>query len=176
MSDPLPLPADETEIELFSDREVLRMALKPFDRRVLVVLALRAARRVAVFVALRQATTEAIAAGLSGASQEALYTFADTVSHYASSAALESMDAADEASWAADFAANAPRFTDPAVWKAVSIDLWRLYKLSTLPKEPPPTGWDDPRLGPLWPDGVPEWHLKAEQELRDLQAKLAQKS
>lgn len=176
MPEPLPLPADESEIELYSDREVLRMALKPLDRPMLVALVLRAAKRVGVFVALRVATTEAIAAGLSGASQESLYTFADTVSHYASSSALESMDAADEASWAADFAANAPRFTDGAVWKAVSIDLWRLYQLTTLRNSPPLTGWDDARLGPLWPDGVPEWHLKAEQDLRELQAKLARKS
>lgn len=169
----LPLPADAADVELFTDREVLHMALKSLDRRSLVVLALRAAKRVSVYIELRVATTEAVAAGLSGAAQESLYTFADTVSHYASSSALEGMDAAGEASWAADFAANAPRFTDPVVWKAVSLDVWRLYKLATLGGVPPLTGWDDPRLGPLWPDGAPEWHQAAERETRALRERLA---
>lgn len=168
---PEPIAADEADVELFADREALRAALKPLGRQALVVLAVRAAKRVAVFVALRGAATEAAAAGLSGVDQEALYTFADTVSHYASAAAMESADGADEAAWAADFASTAPRFTDPAVWKAVSFDLHRLYKLHA--QRAAPTGWDDPRLGPLWPDGLPEWHARAERELRDLQQRLA---
>ena len=168
-----PIEVNAADVELYADREVLRMALKSLDRRALVVLALRAAKRVSVFIDLRVATTEAVAAGLSGTSQESLYTFADTVSHYAASAALDGMDAAGEASWAADFAANAPRFTDPVVWKATSLDLWRLYHLTTLTGGPPLTGWDDPRLGPLWPDGVPEWHTAAEREVRDLRERLA---
>ena len=59
------------------------------------------------------------------------------------------------------------------VWKATSFDFARLKKFTAEGTTPPLIGWDDPRLGPLWPDGVPEWHKKAEQELRELKEKLA---
>jgi hypothetical protein len=34
-------------------------------------------------------------------------------------------------------------------------------------------GWDDPRLGPLWPDGPVEWASALEQQLREWKQKLA---
>jgi hypothetical protein len=39
-----------------------------------------------------------------------------------------------------------------------------------------PIRWDDPRLGPLWPDGVSESSVKVERECRDLEEKLNQLS
>jgi len=36
-----------------------------------------------------------------------------------------------------------------------------------------PIRWNDPRLGPLWPDGPPAWHVEAEKLLRELENTIA---
>jgi hypothetical protein len=35
-----------------------------------------------------------------------------------------------------------------------------------------PIPWNDPRLGPLWPGGPPEWYIEAENECRELEERL----
>lgn len=36
-----------------------------------------------------------------------------------------------------------------------------------------PIRWNDPRLGPLWPDGPPPWYVEAEKQLRELENRIA---
>lgn len=67
-------------------------------------------------------------------------------------------------------AATAASSDGASAWRAASVDLARLKQLSNA--QPPLTGWDDPRLGPLWPEGAPEWHKQLEREIAEMRAKL----
>jgi hypothetical protein len=57
---------------------------------------------------------------------------------------------------------------------AVAADIVKLGSLNLgRPGEPgEPIRWNDPRLGPLWPDGPPDWYVRAEQACRDLEDQL----
>jgi hypothetical protein len=195
-----PIEVEGAEMEVFTDREALEKALPSLSKQACVALALRAAKRARVFVELRNTATEGIAAGFvisvqwaRGAVDAAVRADAEAeVSAHAVAdakladaklavrAAACAADRAAAAFYAAASAADdstdylASASTASArTWKATSFDFARLKKVALLTGAPPLTGWDDPRLGPLWPEGAPEWHKKAEQELRELKAKLA---
>ena len=87
--------------------------------------------------------------------------------------------AAGAASGAASYAADAAGETAD---RAAAIDIGTadtsdLMKLLSLNLGKPgtlgePIRWNDSRLGPLWPDGPPEWHVKAEKMCRELEEQL----
>ena len=170
-----PIEVDESEVW---DRKTVPTVLAPLGKQAHVVIALRAAKRVDVLVQLQNTATEAAAAGFDVPHGEWWFSLAAAAAAAATAAggASGAVNASDAATYAANAAAYASNDdARAAAWKVTSRDVARVRKIVDLSKSGgiPLTGWDDPRLGPLWPDGPPEWHQKAEQLLRELKDKLA---
>lgn len=84
-------------------------------------------------------------------------------------AAADAVGNAADATYGAAAKADAEA-AEVNLWNAASLDFARLKQLQGA--QPSLTGWDDPRLGPLWPDGAPEWHRQLEREVAEMRAKL----
>lgn len=66
------------------------------------------------------------------------------------------------------------RDKDPMSITAAGKDIQKLLdlKLGKPGEEGEPIRWNDPRLGPLWPDGPPQWYTETEQACRKLEGEL----
>jgi hypothetical protein len=168
-------------VKVFRSHTELRDALRPLPSQAAVIVAFRASKRVSVLLTLRQLVTEVVAAGIDLGPRHGL-----TARARAADAAAAANRAADgyAANRAADAAVDAAVISssicsdltaapDSTAWNAASLDVVRLRELLTSEPTTRPTGWDDPRLGPIWPDGPPAWHRKAEEEVRKLKERLA---
>jgi len=166
-----PIPVDEPDPELVGKlatepweavRDHFRPDLTPLSPQARRVFALRSAKRVALILQLRDVIAEADAAGF-----EIPYDPAPSTVR-AATLACSAEETSDAIGWAVCAARNVtPSATAEEVVRAAIVDLHRLRQIPA-----PLTGWDDPRLGPLWPDGPPEWHRKGERQIRELKDKL----
>lgn len=182
-----PISIDESEVTIYRDVASLTKALAPYPKQVLLVIAVRAAKRAAVLLRYRRTAIEAATAGIPVADHFAFLSRGMAETHCAELAA--GIAKAQGAALAVDAAGDdAARFArghlvwDPqgalareTIWLRTADDLHRIAKVRELQKTGGValTGWDDPRLDPLWPDGAPEWHRLVEGALTELKAKLA---
>ena len=129
-------------------RDELVRKLRELPRRAVVGFSLRCAKRVEPALKLAQVLPDAYSAGIDISAIRRHGPFAAYAYAYAYAAA-------DAAAAAADLG------------KLLALNLGR-------PGEPgEPIRWNDPRLGPLWPDGEPLWYVEAQQACRELEEKLA---
>ena len=176
-----PIGVNEAEVEFYAtaDRDSFVGALIPLAKQACVVLAWRAARRVYVVTDLRNAFAEAVGAGVDvtvpdwcGCPVHAIHVAANVFIGGASDDRAAYWDAVAAA------AGDAYAYTHSAaaqddVRAATAVDFSRIKQLAQAAGAIPLSRWDDPRLGPLWPEGAPAWHTKAERELRELKDEIA---
>jgi hypothetical protein len=173
------------------DPQAWRTQLHLLPLRATVAFAVRCAKRVQPLVRLARLKAEAYCAGLDlrnfqwSDARSVVAAAADTASAVAAEAAASAaahlrdaalVAAADAAHAARESAASAAASAFDSIPDATEalLDLMRLLRLKLGgPNEPgEPIRWNDPRLGPLWADGPPEWHVKAGQACRELEEQL----
>lgn len=153
--------------------------LNKLPRRALVAFALRCAKRVEPLLHLRPLVADAFSAGVEVGSirwhggltaREAASAVADAA-HAASTegAAAAAANAAAIAARAAAFTFagdDAPDFANLDLAKMLELNLGAPGELGA------PIRWNDPRLGPLWPHGEPQWYTEVVALCRELEEKI----
>jgi hypothetical protein len=151
--------------------------LSKMPHRAVVAFALRWAKRVEPFNYRNELGAEAFCVGITiPSTTPGKYEFAAEVRRYACLAAraFYASSAIDNAQRAYETASH----IDPARpfdFEATrDSDLSKFLELNLgKPGEPgQPIRWNDPRLGPLWPQGEPEWYTQAVRACRELEEKL----
>lgn len=153
--------------------QAIRRLLEPLPRRAIVAFALRCAKRAEPVARLQPLIADACSAGLD---INKVRRYDDTETAYAARTADYAGHAAvdADATAAADYAARTASVDDVTFLAAANIDVKKLRSLNLgQPGEPgEPIRWNDPRLGPLWPNGEPQWYTEAVQACRELEEKL----
>lgn len=185
--DVLALAQNWTARAQYERREVLAAMLKPLPLRASVAVAVRCEKRIAPLKRVQPLIAEATSAGVGSAQLKPLLRYAvrpvtaagDTASAASSSAAHAASaanpihDTIDAIIASADACSEADLGPLPAVRAAVAdIATVRALGLGAPGELGLPVRWDDPRLGPLWPNGEPEWYTEVVAACADLEAQL----
>lgn len=188
----LTIPVDSLQVSLLLNGWQTVNKLVDLEPTACVVVALRAAKRVKVFLSLRDVRYELLAASIDFPQIAWIMPAANEASaamHYSNNAASHVMNA--EFADASDAAYRAACAMHSTIWQAYNLDsgiyiesrrcdllaaedVVRLQSLASAQSPAAPLmGWDDPRLGPLWPDGPPARHVEATQLIHEMREKLA---
>ena len=152
-----------------TDFERIKKAVERLPFRAQVVFASRCARRVKPLARLWGLLGDAYSAGLRVAPPPGKAWCAIESLATVGFAAMNAIDdfqgtSLDAASDACEFAVNAlDEASKPAIHAAALSDLKSLQRMKLGKKgtDGKPITWFDPRLGPLWPEGIPEWNSSA---------------
>ncbi len=186
-------PAEWAQFGWSERQQAIRHWIAPLPLRALVAFAVRCAKRIEPLTRIQPLIAEAFAAGLdvghltrycNRAATDAAHVPASAAyAAYAAYAALADADYAIPAVTVAARAANNPTddnrdddgndrddftATDTARAAAADADKLRALNLGTHGEPGQPIRWSDARLGPLWPNGEPEWYGDVVRTLREL--------
>ena len=162
---PTALPFDPTTPKEWERR------LRELPLRATVAFAVRCAKRVEPHARLGQLRADAYSAGI----DTARLPCGNIASAYTANAAAANADAsADNSYRAASQGAGYAAAVDARTAIAAVADLKRLLELNLGKTGEPgePIRWNDPRLGPLWPHGEPQWYTQAIQAFSELEERL----
>ncbi len=172
-----PLPAKSVSRDPL-DHGDWQNRLRDLPLRATVAFAVRCAKRVQPFLELGRVLPAAYAAGIDPGDtlrDESPVASATAAFQAASEAAVHALTTfAGGVQTAAHRAGFNVTRVDYHANDALVVDLKTLLSLNLgKPGEPgEPIRWNDPRLGPLWPHGEPEWYAKALQACRELEDQL----
>jgi hypothetical protein len=185
-------PTDLAEMHLSRRSAFFSLELEELPNRAIIAFALRCARRGEPLVRLQPLIADAYSSGLDvgevteylawGEAAEAhVYRYIN-VANGINAVGWAAADAAypvapspgDAAPLPVAASAAASAAADEAIYTAANADLKKLLdlKLGKPGEHGEPIRWNDPRLGPLWPKGEPEWYVKAQQKCRELEEQL----
>jgi hypothetical protein len=171
---PEPVTSEIPESVTFdpSDREAWRVRLRQLTLRALATFTTRCAKRLEPLVRLGQLKVDAYSVGID--IDASLKHGWKAVANAASAATVSVATTYNAVSNNAALAAAAAYSAIAGNTAAADTDLQKLLDLNLgKPGEPgEPIRWNDPRLGPLWPDGEPEWYTAAERACRELEDEL----